>query len=307
MIIKSLFSTVFILFFIVNIKLYSKEIYYYANNSESFHSSKKNSQKSFQYRINSKMGYENKVLLMALEKTVPTYGDYELSPSPTMNKKRAIYNTRSNKIKNLILIASPSQEMLNDTELVFSIFPVNRGINGYRIALISPKIKDDESKYDTLEKIKKLKTAQGKGWVDSKILKYNGFNVKEYSNHKGLFDMVSLGRVDLFLRGVNEIKFELEKYSENKNLIYDKTFLIQYPLPKFYFTHKSNKKALERIDEGLKLAYADGSLDLLFEKNYEGKVNFNILKNRKIYKLENPFLNGIDKSYEKYNIKILGE
>lgn len=242
--------------------------------------------------------YEVEVLKLALDKTIDEYGDYKLISSAKMNIKRAILTLQQNSIKNFILKMSATKEYMD--ELAYTKFPVDRGVLGYRVSFISPLMKERIKDINTLEELKKLSIGQGVGWLDTEILKYNGFNVKVISNYDGFFYMISLNRIDLFSRGVNEILSEYKSFSYIKELDYDRTFLLYYPLPRFFFAHKSNQKSIERIEKGLIIAFKDGSLDELFDKYYKPSIDFLELKDRKLYKLENPFLGNIDNSYEKY-------
>ncbi len=242
--------------------------------------------------------YELEVLKTALEKTKDKYGEYELVASPRMNLKRAITTLKLNLIKNFILKMSITKELLD--ELAYANFPIDRGIVGYRVSFISPKMKDKIDDYNTLEKLRTLRIGQGIGWLDVDILKHNGFNVKIISDYEALFNMTALNRIDLFSRGINEILGEYKSFKHIKNLDYDRSFVLYYPLPRFFFTHKSNEKEMKRINEGLIIAYKDGTLNKIFDKYYKKSIDFLHLENRKIYKLENPFLKDIDNSYEKY-------
>lgn len=242
--------------------------------------------------------YEIEILNLSLQKTIDKYGDFELVASPRMNLKRAALSLEQNSINNFILKVSASSELLEN--FAYANFPVDRGIVGYRVSFISPEMKNKIENIKSLSELKKLKIGQGIGWLDTDILKYNGFNVKVVNNYDSLFNMLSFNRIDLFPRGINEIQGELESFSNIKNLDYDRTFLLYYPLPRFFFGHKSNQKLLDRIEEGLKLAYLDGSLDKVFDKYYKPSVDLLNLKDRKFYKIKNPYLENIDSSYEKY-------
>lgn len=264
--------------------LYSKTIYVYNGQPTS---------------NNLKSQYGIEALKLALNKTISKHGKYELHFGKKMNIKRAIITIKSNKIKNFISKISVTKDLLKD--LSYANFPVDRGIVGYRVSFMSSKLKDNSVKYDSLKKIKKLTFAQGVGWLDTYILKYNGFHVKEISNREGLVNMVALGRADFFPRGIAEIFEEKRLFKNIKNLTYDESFMLNYPLPRFFFSHKSNKKAMKRVEEGLLLAYEDGSLEKVFSKFYKKDIDLLKLNNRKIYKLINPYLEGIDTSYEKYN------
>lgn len=272
-----------IVFFLFTNYLFAKTTYIYNNNQ-----GKKDKRKF----------YEIEILKLSLEKTKEKYGEYELVPGPKMNLSRALQTIRDNTIENFILKSSASKKFTE--EFAYSNFPIDRGVTGYRVSFISPKIKEKINKYNSLEKIKKLKIGQGVGWLDTNILLHNGFKVKTISSYDGIFYMVALNRVDLFPRGISEFLSEYNEFKNIENLDYDKTFLIYYPLPRFFFTNKLNEKAIKRIEEGLKIAYEDGSLDMVFNKYYKKSIDFLEIENRKLYEIENPLIKGLDKSYEKY-------
>ena len=247
--------------------------------------------------------YEIELLSLALDKTKDKYGDYELIPSKIMTVERAEHNLRENKIKNFILKTSVSNKYLDDFS--YTNFPVDRGVVGYRVSFISPKIKENIKDIKSLDELKKFKFAQGVGWLDTDILKENGFNVIMIANYNSFFRMLILNRIDFFPRGINEILAEYNAYKYLDKFDYDRTFALYYPLPRFFFMNKKNKKVTQRIEEGLKIGYDDGSLDKLFEKYYQPSIDFIKMKQRKIYKIDNPFLLDIDTSYEKYNYPFL--
>lgn len=238
------------------------------------------------------------VLKLALNKTTADYGEYKLSFGPKMNRKRVRLTIKNNKIKNYISKISVTEDLLK--KLSYANFPVDRGTAGYRVSFISSILKKDLKQYDTLQKIKKLTTGQGVGWLDIDILKYNGFNTTSIGTFKGLLNMTSLKRIDFFPRGINEITQEYHSYKYMNNLNYDETFMLYYPLPRFFFTNKSNGNLMKRIEKGLIIAYEDGSLNVLFNKYYKKNIDFLNLNKRVLYKLKNPFLKDIDTSYEKY-------
>ena len=249
--------------------------------------------------IDTRKYYEIELLTLALEKTKDKYGDYKLIPSKKMTITRASYNLKENKIKNFILKDSVKNSYLK--EFSFANFPVDRGIVGYRVSFISPKMKEKINDVKSLKELKTLKFAQGVGWLDTKILKLNGFDVRVISNYDSFFRMLTLNRIDLFPRGINELLPEYNAYKYLQKLDFDNTFALYYPLPRFFFMNKKNKRIIKRIEEGLKIGYYDGSVDKLFEKYYQPSIDFVNMKQRKIYKIDNPFLLDIDKSYEKYN------
>ena len=78
-----------------------------------------------------------------------------------------------------------------------------------------------------------------------------------------LFELVAVGRADLFCRSVQEIGQELQAHAGVKGLALDDSLLLSYDLPQYLYTHAGNQVAIERISRGLRLAFADGSLQAL--------------------------------------------
>ena len=242
--------------------------------------------------------YDYELLLLALEKTKKTFGEYELRASPRMNFPRAQLSARANTLPNFFFKDSYKQELTD--ELTYAPFPVDLGIVGYRACFVSKTNKYKLESIKGIEDLKKLTYGFGLGWLDTIILRHHGFIVHEIPSYEGLFKMVEMNRVDLFCRGANELLGEYNAHKDFKNLTYDKHISLAYPLPRFFFTSKQNKAAAERVFKGLEIAYHDGSLKKLWLKYYEDSINFVNLHKRKIFHLTNPMLKGIDKRYEQY-------
>ncbi|WP_085905451.1 ABC transporter substrate-binding protein [Kiloniella majae] len=241
--------------------------------------------------------YIYKLLDLSLQKTEAEFGSYilELAPSGA-TMKRSLVDVRRGKYKNFFVRNSVSTTSLAEMEAV--PFPVDLGIVGYRVAFTSNK--DLLKATKTLADLKKYKIVQGLGWLDTKILKSNGFNVETAGSYDGIFRVVASGRADLFMRGVNELLTEWLTYKHIPNLTYDEHVLLYYPLPRFFFTTKNNKEAAKRVYRGLVIAYEDGSLQELWKQYYGPSIDFVNLKSRRFFEIENPFLQGVDDSYKRY-------
>lgn len=96
-----------------------------------------------------------------------------------MNKQRAILTLRSNSLENFIIKLSTSKKMVEEFSYIH--FPVDRGIVGYRIAFLSPAMEQKIQTLDSVDSLKKYMIVQGRGWLDTEILRYNGFRVKTIS------------------------------------------------------------------------------------------------------------------------------
>tara|TARA_R110001583_G_scaffold52393_4_gene162815 strand:+ start:146 stop:1048 length:903 start_codon:yes stop_codon:yes gene_type:complete len=242
--------------------------------------------------------YGTALFKLALDKTVESHGEYELVFLDKMNTGRSLKVLQNNQYSNFFAKQSVSKDRLK--QFGYVDFPVDLGIVGYRVFFVSPDAVARLNQVETLEQLKKFTIGQGIGWLDEDILKHNGFQVVTGSNYESLFNMVSRNRFDLFSRGVNELLKEYRANLDINNLLYDNRIALYYPLPRFFFTHKSNKAAIERIQTGLIRAYQDGSLVELWLEYYGESLDFINLNNRKIFKIENPFIKGINSGYEKY-------
>ena len=242
--------------------------------------------------------YIKDLLKLALEATIAKYGPYKLVPSGQMNSARSLIEAKLGKHKNYFVRFSVSKKLIDDMGYV--PFPIDRGIVGYRIFFVSPEARDKLRRVNTLEDLKKFTIIQGIGWLDTAILRQYGFKVLTGDDYEGMFELVAAGRIDLFPRGANEILGEYESHKKIEGLMYDDSIALYYPLPRFFFTAKSNVTAIKRVEEGLITVYKDGSLQKLWEKYYGPSIGIVNLHKRKILKIDNPFLEGLDKSYEKY-------
>ncbi|SFN99054.1 hypothetical protein SAMN05660284_02671 [Formivibrio citricus] len=244
--------------------------------------------------------YNIAALRLALEKTRAEYGDYRLQPAPRMNTARALEEARRGTYPNFMVMTSFQNHLL-DAGLDYARFPVDLGITGFRICFVSPTAKTAASQAKTLDEIRHFSVGQGVGWADVAILRHNQFKVVTVPVYEDLFLRVAANNFDLFCRGINELEAEYDKRrTAIPGLDYDRSFVLSYPLPRFFFSGKGNGKALERVGKGLQMAYKDGSLRKLWREHYQHAINFSKLKQRKIFQLETPNIDRIDFDYRKY-------
>lgn len=244
--------------------------------------------------------YNIALLHLAMEKTRDKYGPYRMQSIPQMNTPRSLYAASLNMYPNLVLEISYDESHVKEGDLTYVDFPVDLGIVGIRVCFVNQALKEKVSKVKTLEELKKYTIGQGVGWADTTILRTNGFKVVEVGTYEGLFKMVSAGRVDLFCRGANEIYDEYNTFRYLPGLAVDESFTIIYPLPRFYFISARNSLAKKRIEEGLRIAYQDGSLMQLWSAHYAASLTFAHLKQRRIFRIPNPMISTLPKDYEQF-------
>ncbi|XPV76349.1 MAG: hypothetical protein ACNI27_00125 [Desulfovibrio sp.] len=246
--------------------------------------------------------YDNALFRLALEKTRPEWGDYSIFVIPKMNLKRAFRSLENNTYTNLFFKTSADNDLC--AQYGFVNFPVDLGIVGYRVAFTSPAVNEKTRVISQKDELLKLTLGQALMWEDTLILREAGFTVFETELYKPLFEMVAKNRFDLFPRGINEIKAEYESHSHLNNFMIEENIAIHYPLPRFFYTSRSNTKNIERITQGLKLAFSDGSLLKLWKEYYQESVDLVNLNSRRFFCFKNPRINTIDTSYEKYFMAI---
>ncbi|RYY75580.1 MAG: hypothetical protein EOO52_09330 [Gammaproteobacteria bacterium] len=243
--------------------------------------------------------YYKDVLTLALEKTKRSYGNYEVKEVPAMNQLRDAFAIGQEIYLNYIINENYEDKFLN-SNVDYIAFPLDFGLTGTRICFVNPNIREEIKSVEDVAQLKKYSIGQGVGWADAEILRYNGFKVIAMQNYDGLFKMIATGRIDLFCRGVNELPKEYESFKAINNLTYDESFAIVYPLPRFFIINKKNTVLKRRIEDGLMLAYKDGSLNKLFQKHHARSIEFAGMKNRKIFRIENPLIKKLPKDWEEY-------
>ena len=168
-------------------------------------------------------------------------------------------------------------------------FPILKGLNGWRMALVRKDNKDLFLHIATLPQFKRLKPGQFHSWSDTKVFRANDIQVVTASDYEGLFGMLVKGRFDYFPRSVLEISRELEAHKD-LNIVIEPGVLIHYPTAYYYYVSKENKQLATDIRKGLEAALQDGSFDRLFMQFYGDEVKAVVGTNRRIFELENPHL-----------------
>lgn len=223
------------------------------------------------------------ILETALDKTKAEYGDYHLTPSIPMEQKRVIFQVM-NSSKPFIVNFAPNE--YRESVLQPIRIPVTQGLLGYRVCLIKPEKQTVFSGVKGIESLKdrSITIGQGKDWPDTKILKSNGLNVITSPKYQNLFSMLEFERFDCFARSISEVLPELEKHSL---LTLEKSLLLVYRLPSFFFVNQNQTVLANRIEKGMQIAYQDGSIQKIIQQHYKGVFSEISASNRTIIHLKN--------------------
>lgn len=230
--------------------------------------------------------HANLVLKHLLKVTEKQFGPAEFKEAAEiMSRDRTLSELiKGEKIHIAAEAAKP--EWVRDLTPIY--IPINKGITGYRVFLISKDSQARLAKITTLEELKQLKTGSGTQWSTTKVLKDAGFKVIGTTKLEGLFWMLMGDRFEVFPRGINEAPSELASHQTLfPDMRIEENLAVYIPLPTFFFVSPKQPKLAERIKVGLEMMYADGSFDEIFYSYHMKMIENAKLGNRKIFPLAN--------------------
>jgi hypothetical protein len=235
--------------------------------------------------------YHWEILKTALERTKDKFGPYELKPSEFMNETRQVRELKNASGKLTVMYLSTTPDF--EENLIPVRIPVDKNLGGYCIFLIRKENAQKFNDIKSIEHLRKFSFGLGQGWVDVDILKANNFNVVTGSNYEGLFEMLIHKRFDIFLRAAIEITTEYDnRKADMPDLFIEESLVFYYPLPMYFWFPKTaeGKLMATRAEAGMRIMIKDGTYDKIFDKFQRDKIMRLNLKNRKIFKITNPFL-----------------
>lgn len=185
-------------------------------------------------------------------------------------------------------------------------FPIDRGLIGWRLAMVRSDHMDLFKKVRTLEDLKNFSLAQGQAWQDTPIFKANGLPVIGAPNYEGIFHMLLAGHIDYFPRSILEIQEEINTH-QNLPLSIDSHLLIYYPNAFYFFVDQNNLPLAGEIERGLQLMYNSGDFDAFFMKYKGDDIAAAHVENRHIIYLQNPFFSEANLAHlRRYGLKLPG-
>lgn len=172
-------------------------------------------------------------------------------------------------------------------------FPIDMGLNGWRVLLIHKDKQPEFTDIKTLEELKSKSLGQGIGWSDNLLWKENGFELYEAASLENLFKMTEHKRFDFFPLGVNEAGQLLESNQKFcPNVVMEKHLLVIYPWARFFYVDKENTELHDAVQTGLEKAFEDGSFLKLFKEHKSNESLFGDinLKSRTQLFMDTPIL-----------------
>lgn len=228
--------------------------------------------------------YPIELLKLALAKSGQ---DYRATPSKyNLSQFRTLRHLQLDKGIDVVwTLSSPERE----EELLPIRIPIDRGLIGWRLLLITASDAQTFAQLDNPEQLKSLRAGQGHDWPDYPILRDNDFKVSGSASYDGLFHMLKRGHIRYFPRSLTEIQPELDSHPD-MNLAIAPKWVLYYPAPLYFFVRKDNVQLATAIEQGLELAIRDGSMRTLFTQHFAATIANAQLQQRHIVQLTNPLL-----------------
>jgi hypothetical protein len=247
--------------------------------------------------------YIRDAVQLALDKTRATDGAYRLRVSPPMNKRRALLEAAQQSVPNFLVATGPDAGRA--AGLVPVLFPIHLGVNRYRVCFVNAERRALVREATTLSAVARLRHVQGRGWADADILRANGFTVSEIATYEALFQMIALGRADMFCRSVLEVGEEARAHAGLKGLALDDSLLLAYDLPQYLYTHPGNQAVIDRVGRGLRMAFADASLQALLRQHLQTSLALLNLPQRRLMTLSVPTPAVVEMNDRPFHIDLL--
>ena len=231
--------------------------------------------------------YYSELLHLVMEKTVPDFGPYSEQPcNVPMSPARRIKETVHGALINVVVLGVVNRQY--DEDLINIPYPVDKGLLGYRIALINALNQPKIDRVESLVEMRSLTVGQAQDWSDVRIYRANNIPVELAASYDLLMPMLMHGRFDLFLRGLNEVQAEYDLNRDHyPGLAIDLHLLIKFRAATYFYVSRSEPRLAARIKAGLERMMQDGSFDAWFNGGFGKLVAPIPLDHRLVIELDN--------------------
>lgn len=231
--------------------------------------------------------YLLEIIQTALLQSEPEYGDFEIKRSVHLEQGRVFADLDAGTLVNVAIAATSITREQQHSPIYF---PVDRGLLGFRICLVS----DGKINFDGINVLKDFSKRNillgvGTHWPDKQVYESNGLRVVSSPLYQNLFEMLEIGRFDCLPRSISELDMELEQQSA-QSFVADSSIALVYPNADFIFVSKGETRIKARLQSGLNKALENGAFQRLFTKYYGEILAKYDFYNRKLLILENPNL-----------------
>nr|WP_315464012.1 transporter substrate-binding domain-containing protein [uncultured Rhodoferax sp.] len=244
-------------------------------------------------------GFVQDAVELALQKTAQEYGPYRIGFTERMNQVRALKQLESGAPPRLIIYTTFHNALL-PRNIDYVRIPLDMGLTGIRVCFTHAGAEARIRNRPTPDTLKQLTIGVGLGWYDSNILRFNGFTVTEVPDTSRLLQMLAHQRFDMVCRGANELKPEYTREAAKLKLRLSSAAL-SYELPRALWVNKADQTTRKRLEKGLQLAHADGSLAALQKRHWARSLQIAALHSRKIFPLVTPEIDKLDPAFRRFD------
>jgi hypothetical protein len=235
--------------------------------------------------------YLTDVLKLVLDKTTDQYGPYELQYfSETMSANRSKLETEKGMRLDLLFSPHWRGHFVDPNKVIPVEFPALNGMLGLRNLIALDETWQRLEKNANLQNFKQLVAGMG-AWIDVEILVANNIRVVEAQTFDAMFPMLMRGRFDYIPLSVLDADTALTtRKIEYPGLSLNRDISLFYPLPFYLYVNAQKPDLAERLQKGVQIALADGSIDALFNQHFFYVRPELQTKKRKLVVLHNPLI-----------------
>ena len=233
--------------------------------------------------------YTFKIIQLILNKSEAKYGpcDVRILRRDLPLRRMMLYLEKNE----LIDVISLTVNQKRETTLIPIKIPIAKGMVGFRVFIIRKGDQPRFSQINNLEDLRGFVAGQGKGWSDVEVLAQTGLRSVTTDNVPSLVNMLVAGRFDYYPRGARQLIPELKIY-EGLPVQVESKLVLSYPSMTALYVNPERQNLAQRLEYGLNIAIADGSVDKLFYTHPTTstalkKLNF---EKRTIIKMCNPMI-----------------
>jgi hypothetical protein len=236
-----------------------------------------------------RIAYEAAAIALALEKSQTHAGDYRLTLiSEDRSDERVIRELREGKIINMASAPVWPINLEPDPPMDIVPIPIAKGLVGYRRLVVRNEDLETFNALSSLDELREYSAGFGRNWSDLAVFHNAELPVVEGSSIQQLYSMLARERFDYFPLSPMAVEGSLAASGYADQLTIVPNLIIYYPLPIHVQISINQPELRRRVEEGLKAATADGSLERLFDEHFQGLVGRLRQLNPKIMMLENP-------------------
>jgi ABC-type amino acid transport substrate-binding protein len=219
----------------------------------------------FDFRLNHTLAVVKAALDVNADKLGPVDVHSTAETDLWMNRSRALASIQQGKDFIHVISSFASPDL--DAKLLPIRISIAASVLGERIFLMRPERRKELDAIRSLDDLRKYTIGVGQGWIDGDIMKKAGLRIQTSARYDLLFTMLQGQRFDLLTRAVHEGWDELRTRGF-RELDWAEGWALAYPAPFYLYVNRNEKELALRLEKGLQLLEANGTMDRLFIEHF---------------------------------------